>query len=343
MAIMDISQRTVKIIDQYSGGNFNALEVAMEGYTGVIFKAGQGAWADVPRYKPEWWKQAKDAGLMRGWYWLVDSRIQSPDHIKEMERINLFDDLGELGLWLDVEKPVIKWTEKEYFATQYHGIYNVMDVAYLLEVRNIKFGIYTGEGAYELVSRGATKAQHDYLAKFPLWTAQYHIPFSPDASRVRLYGSWDKWTLWQWRESPDINIFNGEDEEFYALFNQVKPELTTEEPMPSKYFGEVKVTLNVRPAPSQNPVLFKLLLKDKVEASAIADGWWKLSKVVRGSNVLALPAQDCFAYQGENNGYISLDKTEDSPVIVDPPAGITKTHTIEVFSDGSITVDGVKY
>lgn len=309
--------RNVKIIDQYSGGSFNAIEVKMEGYTGVIFKGGQGAWADVPRYKPEWWQQAKDAGLMRGWYWLVDSRIHSSDHIKEMERINLFADLGELGLWLDVEKPVIAWTEAQYHATPYAGMKNVVDVAYLLETKGVKFGIYTGAGAYELVSRGATKVQHDYLAKFPLWTAQYHIPFSPDTSRVRLYGSWDKWTLWQWRESPDINIFNGEDDEFYELFNQLKPELPTEETM-SKYFGEVKVTLNVRPAPSQNPVLFKLLLKDKVEASEIRDGWWKLSKVTRGSNVLALPAQDCFAYQGENNGYISLDRTEDTPPVVIP-------------------------
>ena len=67
-----------------------------------------------------------------------------------------------------------------------------------------------------------------------------------------------------------------------------------------------------------------------------------------------------YSEKGRQNGFVANDLntasaafTEeitglppvviDPPVIVDPPTGITKTHTIEVFSDGSITVDGVKY
>lgn len=333
--------RKVKIIDQYSGGEFNATILAMEGFTGVVFKAGQGAWADVPRYKPTWWKEAKDAGLLRGWYWLVDSRIHSSDHIKEMDRVNLFSDFGELGLWLDVEKPVISWTEAQYRATPYAGVKNVIDVAYLLDSRGINFGIYTGAGAYELVTRGATQIQHDYLAKFPLWTAQYHIPFTPDESRIRLYGSWKKWTLWQWRESPDINIYNGEDEEFYKEFNQTKPELPTEEIEMSKYFGTVKVTLNVRPAPDMNPVLFQLKIGDKVEASLVTNGWWKIVKVTRGTNVLALPAGNLYAFQGASNGYITLDRVEDTPV--DPTPSEYPPYIIVQIPDSSGILMPAKY
>lgn len=99
----------------------------------------------------------------------------------------------------------------------------------------------------------------------------------------------------------------------------------------SIHFGTTKVTLNVRPGPSQNPVLFQLKPGDKVEASEIKDGWWKLSKVIRGSNTLALPAQACFAYEGENNGYITLDRTEDTPPTDPSP---TPAYVFIQFDDG---------
>ena len=98
---------TIKIIDTYSQGEFDPLKWKSEGYSGVIFKAGQGGWADVPRYHRDWWDRAGQAGLLRGWYWLVDSRYPLQNHKNEIR--NWFADLqklnDELGFWVDVEKP----------------------------------------------------------------------------------------------------------------------------------------------------------------------------------------------------------------------------------------------
>lgn len=214
---------TIKIIDTYSNGEFNPHAWVEDGYTGVIFKAGQGAWADVPRYHPAWWRQAKDAGLYVGWYWLCDSRRRSSEHIDEMNRFHLFDDLGELGLWVDVEKPIITMKEKDYWKTPFAGHQNLVDFMYLLTLKDIMPGIYTGPGAYELVTRRASRTSHEYLAQFDLWTAQYYDNYQPGISQPRLYGAWTEWEWWQWREGPDINIFSGSDFEFVEKYGHPVP------------------------------------------------------------------------------------------------------------------------
>jgi len=209
---------TIKIIDTYSNGEFDPAKWVAEGYSGVMFKAGQGSWADVPRYRPDWWQRAKDAGLKRGWYWVCDSRYHSSKHLDEMDNWNLFADLGELGLWADVEKPIISMTETDYWKTTYAGPANIVDFVYLLRGRGVNVGVYTGPGAFELTTRGATKSQLDYLALSDLWTANYPYNYIEGVSEPTLYGSWTKWTWWQWREGPDVNIFNGTDAEFEAKY-----------------------------------------------------------------------------------------------------------------------------
>ena len=227
----------IKIIDTYSNGEFNPSKWVSEGYSGVIFKAGQGEWADVPRYHPEWWQQAKDAGLKRGWYWLVDSRHYSANHLDEMDKFNLFADLGELGLWADVEKPVISMTESDYWKTPYAGSANVVDFVYLIRQRGYKIGIYTGPGAFDLICGGASQTRKDYLAECELWTAQYPYNYVEGVSQPDLYGSWKTWTWWQWREGPDVNKFNGTDEEFAIKYGGTTPPPTGE---PMNY----KITVN---------------------------------------------------------------------------------------------------
>lgn len=227
---------TVKLIDLYSGNNFNPAKIIADGYTGVIFKAGQGGWADCPRYHPTWWQQAKDAGLLVGWYWLCDSRYHSSYHIKEMENWKIFDDVGQLGLWVDMEKPMIAMTEAAYWKTPYAGHKNVVDFVYLIGEHGINPGIYTGPGAYELIMRGAPKTAHDYLSTCDLWTAQYPYVYVSGVSKPKVYGSWTTWNFWQYREGPDINIFNGGDEEFYMKYggyiSPPTPPDTGEPPMP---------------------------------------------------------------------------------------------------------------
>jgi len=302
----------VKFVDLYSGNNFLPGQVKMDGFNGVIFKAGQGGWADVPRYRKEWWQQAKDAELLVGWYWLCDSRHHSSEHIDEMRKFKIFDDIGELGLWVDVEKPKIAMTETDYWKTKYAGHENVIDFTYLITREGIKPGIYTGPGAYSLVMRDAPKTAHDYLAQFDLWTAQYPYIYT-EASKPSLYGSWTKWNFWQWREGPDVNIYNGTDEEFYSRYG------STQEPTGEKsmYKGTVLISsLNIRPSASvSQPKIAQLLLNDKIEAFAKIKGWWRLSKIFRNGAEIPLPAMECYAFEGDTGGYIRTDSFTDTPPV----------------------------
>jgi len=215
----------IKLIDVYSGNDRTDFQqLVSEGYTGIIFKAGQGGWADVPRYKPDWYREAGEAGLLRGWYWLVDSRITLQNHKNELR--NWLDPQtlnNELGFWVDVEKPQISMTDRDYWKTPYAGAQHVMNFCGFLTGLGVRPGIYTGPGAYQTVAGGADQATHEYLAQFPLWTAQYPYVYIPYISKPTMYGAWTKWTFWQYREGPDINIFNGSDEEFSELFGDNIP------------------------------------------------------------------------------------------------------------------------
>jgi hypothetical protein len=208
----------IKFIDLYSDNPFDPAKLIAEGYIGVVFKAGQGAWADIPRYCSDWWELARQYSLKRGWYWLCDSRHKSADHITEMKKFHIFESVGELGLWVDIEKPVISMTERDYWKTQFAGYKNLIDFCYLITQEKVTPGIYTGPGAYELVMRGAPKTAHDYLSQFKLWTAQYPWIYVPGISKPSLYGSWKKWTWWQYREGPDVNLYNGTLDQFEAEY-----------------------------------------------------------------------------------------------------------------------------
>jgi GH25 family lysozyme M1 (1,4-beta-N-acetylmuramidase) len=215
----------IKFIDLYSDNDFKPAELIAQGYVGVIFKAGQGGWADVSRVHPEWWELANSYGLKRGWYWLCDSRYRTATHIACMKSIGIFQDVGELGLWIDMEKPRITMTEADYYKTPYAGYKQVIDFAYLIRLEGVEPGIYTGPGAYELITRGAPKSAHDYLAKSKLWTAQYPWKYEEGVSRPSLYGSWKEWEWWQYREGPDVNIYSGTKEQFELDYGDISVEL----------------------------------------------------------------------------------------------------------------------
>ena len=226
----------IKFIDTYSNGEFNPIKWKLEGYIGVIMKGGQGMLANIPRTNPTWQKEAHDAGLLTGWYWVCDSRYKSADHVSAMEQCGMLKDLGELGLWIDVEKPQISMSEPMYWKTPYAGHRNLVDLVYLLKLKKINPGIYTSPGMYALVCRDIGQKDKDYLAQCPLWTAQYYsgiklLTPALDPRKPRLYGSWTKWTYWQWMESPDVNIFNGTDEEFWAYINQTPYEPPAHDPV----------------------------------------------------------------------------------------------------------------
>lgn len=329
----------IKLIDLYSGNSFSAGQLKMEGYSGVIFKAGQGAWADVPRYHPEWWTQARDAGLLTGWYWLIDSRHHSSAHIDEIKKFKVLEDIGELGFWIDVEKPRVSMTENDYWQTPFAGHQNVIDFAYLLTLEGITPGIYTGPGAYHLVMRDAPKTAHEYLSKFDLWTAQYPYKYVEGVSKPDIYGTWSKWTLWQYQEGIDINIFNGTDEEFQQKYGEViKPPIGET----GMYKGTVLVTnLNIRPSASTSAsAIAKLYYNDKVEADIVEQGWWKLKKITRGTADIPLPAPVCYAYEGSTKGYIRTDSVD----VVTPPAEGDVNVVVNISAGiTTVTVNGTEY
>jgi hypothetical protein len=210
----------IKIIDLYSGNPRDFDEALNGNFSGVIFKGGQGDWLDVPKIQPDWWNIAGDKGLLRGWYWVCDSRYHSSKHIETINRWRddwKIDPNAELGFWSDVEYPYISMTTEEYWKTPYAGHKNVVDFHYLLEVNGINAGLYSGD-VYNEIMKGASSADHDYLAKFRMWPANYPYIYIHGISKPRMFGHWKTWTLWQYHGNPDYNDFNGTDEEFYALF-----------------------------------------------------------------------------------------------------------------------------
>ncbi len=226
----------IKIIDLYSGNettNFDKL--ALEGYKGVIFKAGQGEWPDVPRVHPTWWKDAQSAGLDRGWYWMVDSRYRPSLQIEAMKMATKLD-FGELGLWCDCEKPYDPMKDVDYWKTPYSGFNPIYDFMYGVQMTCAsKFpfmlpGIYTCPGFWYLIAEKMPLASQQWFARAPLWTAQYYWHWTEN-SKPKLYGAWDKWTLWQYRSEPDIDLFNGSEEDYNTLFNA--SEIPTPIPIPT--------------------------------------------------------------------------------------------------------------
>ncbi|MBU1778022.1 MAG: hypothetical protein KJ899_15460 [Gammaproteobacteria bacterium] len=254
----------IKVIDLYSGNPRDFDEALSGQFAGVIFKAGQGDWLDVPTERPDWWKIAGDKGLLRGWYWVCDSRYHSSKHIDAIKhwRDDWKIDLNaELGFWSDVEYPYFSMTYDQYWATPYAGHRNVVDFHYLLSVNGIDAGFYSADGVYNDIMKGASAADHDYLAGFRMWPANYPYIYIPGISKPRMFGHWKTWTFWQYHGNPDYNDFNGTEEEFYAMFGG---EPIPPEPPPGENMNKVTVVwpngASVRTAPIVSDATYVRLL-----------------------------------------------------------------------------------
>jgi len=211
---------TIKLIDLYSGNDeihFSFDKIALEGYSGVIFKAGQGEWPDVPRVKPTWWADAKKAGLQRGWYWLKDARHKSSLEFEALKKwTNL--DFGELGMWVDCEKPITTMKDRIYWTLPYSGYDDIYDLMVRIQDTKASFfnqnlpGIYTAPGFWKMLNVPAASAR--WFAQAPLWTAQYNRFIS----KPTMYGAWTEAKIWQVSEGPDVNVWQGTDAEYKAFF-----------------------------------------------------------------------------------------------------------------------------
>jgi hypothetical protein len=170
-----------------------------------------------------------------------------------------------------------------------------------------------------------TMAERAYFKEIPTWPAGY--PFNPDIYRtipsfyVPDQTRWGEPWLWQYSDKGSVKGISNEVDLNLGLPKLIAwlgnepmpnpepipdPEPPTGEPMDALLFGEVITDgLNIRPVAgtTENPI-GRLIKGDLVEASGEVAGWWKLTKITRADQSVALPRPVCYAYEGLNNGYI---------------------------------------
>lgn len=193
-----------RIVDLVDGNAFDIQDEINEGTVGIIVKAGQG---QLEYNWRQYTDQADRFGMPWGLYWLVDSRY-SPESQKAAIKTAFPNGyFGKLGLWLDIEKPRRDMIEADYNKTPYHGYAAVVSVwRGVFAYSGIYPGWYFGPGSWDLICVGIPKLLQDEVAsKCPAWIAHYTSAPQPD-----MRGSWSAWSLWQWREGPDLNRINSE-------------------------------------------------------------------------------------------------------------------------------------
>ena len=226
----------IRMLDVYAGNVWDPVQEKARGIRGVICKAGQGGFYSLP---PTFISDCENNGLDWGLYWLIDSRFDSGYHMRAIKQNCADLNFGPLGWWWDCEKPQVTMPDRVYWRTPYSG-------NGLLESVIDKFtgwsgkssGIYTSPGFAKLLSwnsivfksRGFAKK----LAAMPLWVAQYNdFVMQPDT-----FGLWTDWVWWQFREGPDDNYFNGDEERYQALLEGYEPP-PPQPPPANKYTGTV--------------------------------------------------------------------------------------------------------
>jgi len=321
----------------------------------VICKASQGNIIEDFTFASNW-KQLGERGIPRGAYHYYDYRYGSSGS-QAKYFVSVINKAGGIKSG-DV---LVLDEEQEGFLSATAIVDFLYNVELLTGIRPVIYSRTLLLNGLNLVKLTAT--QKEYLKSTPTWIAGtfndkdavdgYSSPpsmFIPDQSRFGPV------VMWQYGLDVDPKglmsglpgglDFNWIDPTFYADWKSKTtgtgvPEVPPTEPEGDAMKGTVLVNLNVRPAPSTNPVYMTLFPGDKVETeSPIEAGWWKLSKITRNGVVKPLPAPVCYAYQGENNGYIRID---DVVVPPPPPTEVTLKHTIKVYSDGKIDIDGIPY
>ena len=153
----------------------------------VIVKAGQGLVKDATFDIA--WRDAKAAGLPRGSYWFYDSRV-SPKRQAEKWVQFLNNELGEFGMWLDLE---------EVYGGPYAGFQNWYDFTarVFTLIPNAPLGIYTNFYYWTERTAMLSKEKLDYFADFPLWIAAYNT------DKPMIPAPWKDWFLWQFTGAGD--------------------------------------------------------------------------------------------------------------------------------------------
>jgi hypothetical protein len=288
-----------------------------------ILRAGHGLTRDS-RFA-DFRAALKQVGIPCGYYWYYEPAY-SPEQQANMLLSIIGGDRPEGRIWLDLEFPV---------AGQYSAPENWLKFLQIVERANFRVGIYTGY-AWWIGQSGDKSA----FSKYPLWLAWY----TANEADVLIPEPWTKAMIWQdgtpaighvvgvGSADIDHDFWNG-DYDFMAEWGQSPSQGENK-----MKFGKVTAdTLNIRTgAGTSFPSVGVLKAGDIVTSDSQAAGWWHLVDAKRnGADVITNDGRpvrmiDCWA----SGAYIQ--EIPEPPPVQEP----TITHTITVYSDGKISIDG---
>jgi hypothetical protein len=272
----------IQVIDIYGGNEWwNINDAKEKGLAGVIFKAGQGGWATYPK---AWIAECIKANFPFGLYWLIDSRYDSGYHMGAIKRTFPDRFFGQLGWWWDIEKPRITMTDTDYWKTPYSGNGLIQSVIEKFGGWSGEYGgIYTSPGMAARLGWGSllfkTKPLYKLLQQMPIWEAQYNNKIlRPD--KIAPFG--DSWKLWQYRERPDFNYFNGSQDDFNQWLD-AHDYYTPKDDTALLKTGKTTTALRVRSSPNLSGTVLKTLWfgTDVTISDEIGD-WYKIVSPIEG-------------------------------------------------------------
>lgn len=314
-----------------------------QGLDGVMIRAGQRNWVD--RRFSENWMKAREAGLPRGSYWLYDSR-EDPKKQAALWWSLLEGDPGELPHAADFEE-------------NYSGPYGLPSHfrTFLQEFQRLsglpddKILIYTGY--FWWMQRIGNDS---FFRRFGLWLAWYAA-----MSAVRVPAPWIETDLifWQFTSSApgalygvssleiDLSWYSSDMAAFSKRFN-----LGASAPSGgtmTKYYKWTANAANIRTGPGSSYASKGFLIGgDVIQVDDAKVGSWFPFKIAQHSDgkVVTLtggtPLDGLHGTYWVSDGYMtevsSLPKPP-TPETPPPTPTVTLTHTIRVYSDGSIQVD----
>jgi hypothetical protein len=327
-------------------GNVDFRKMADYGASFVIVKAGQGNWID-PDFLTSW--HNSKGILPRASYWYYDNHYDPKAQARKYWDIIKIDPEGMCWLDLEDRSGGAYWDWRCW----YDFIEEFKRVSGLPYER---IGIYTGHYYWTDSTPSASTAQLSYFAKFPLWLAGYGVkgsdPLHPNYGLLMCPAPWLSPLILQTGtpaigqaagvESLDIDYdqLNGGAAEFERIFGAMPQPPQEETNMSQWYRVTAPDGLNVRTGPGsaypKTTEIDPLAYNERIETStAPLGGWYKIAQVYRNNGDLQPLGTDAWC----SGAYLVVTTAPVEPPVA-PPAGPTLTHTITVFSDGSVKVDG---
>jgi GH25 family lysozyme M1 (1,4-beta-N-acetylmuramidase) len=318
--------------------------VKADGKEFVFIKSSQSTFTDSKFH--DHWKGARGI-IPRSPYHFYDPRYDSPKEQADYFLNLIRDDPGELPPTVDIEL---------YIVGPYHGATYWYD--FISRVRD-------GVGKYPFLYTAyyywndnvKIKPVNDktWFKNCPLWVANYYTPFP------LVPAPWTEWAFWQYSGEGivdgvtdslgrltecDLDYYNGTKEDMYSRFAIQLP--SEETPMTERYsttnlYNDMALrpnhsTANVaiaRYAAGQTWYgdLIYIVPEDVYSASSVkiqyrGDKWLHVTRIN------STPVDGWVALIHKGTAYCS------NPIDNGPSGEPVLTHTIEVFNDGSLKIDG---